>query len=1529
MLCNRMKSSQCLFLLVALLGAVLAGCGGDEPAPAPPPPPPPPPPAFVPVDVPIVLGTSGETLTLQTTESGGFTRDGEPFASGTTVEAAGNTYRLVLDDDAWTATFVPPPPVMVPLGASGETLTLEITESGGFTSNGEAFASGSTAEAAGNTYRLELQDGAWTATFVPPPPVMVLLGTSGETVTLEITESGGFTRNGEAFASGTTAEAAGNTYRLVLTDGVWAAEYVVPRPWATALGRSGDAVLITRREDGLFEAGDAIFSNGGTVIATNGSLYRLTLNEDTNLWNVEYLPPEPTAVLLGMSGETVLVERLEGGGYSVDSQRVVDGSTIESASGSTYRLSMQDGAWTATFLPPPPVVVPLGDSGQTVTLQVREDGQFEKDGQLYPSGSTQTVGGLTYRLEFQNGMWSAVAEARQITVTLGMSGQSVTILEHRDGEFTNTDGEPYLTGSTETVGDRTYRVVFQDGRWKAEFVKPRIEVQLGNSGRAMTLLIQENGTFTRQDGTPVLPNTVVQDGGDSYRLSLRDGRWTATFEPPAAVVIQLGASGESVTVVAREGGTYVRQDDGTPVRHNDILTAGGNRYRLVFEDGEWAARYQAEEVRVIGGDDTIILFRLEDNSYLFGNQPVEDGDIIEVGGNSYELTFLRGSREWLASRTSGPTARSVQVAVGTQTITLTRTSTGTYEYNGDPVSTGSQITVGENRYTLTQASDGTWSARAVSDTTTTDTGGVGGPTTTDTVNTFTDGRFDDDLDLTAEPVVNAYGVRLSTRGEQPGDADDRGTKIVPQRSGASHVEFPVYELMQGGLVTQERTYVDAAKAKLQEIVDIIRLNKPLYERDARDPDDHIADVGTATSPGLWRQAEMAVGKIFGLTDFDAAEMDGILGGDPWKGLTLDPEEVDTVIEALEDTIAVLSDVSRFGREYEEQITAIDDSVTDRNLDAADFFEGLMSRIRFGSTTGTRFGAYVVKLQDTDLAASDAARGGWTKGVFAYTPSDAPSAREIPDRGEATFRGSTVAVSDVDPANTKKGATLYAGKIELVASFARKNVKGTITELKDESGRTWEELSDEGRDKAVDSILLPAASLSSTETGFFETASGGATATAVFEDSLTANKDDDDAVFRVQLIDDAGEALGIWDAFDLEGAFGATRTGSVAKPTLPREVDRGGGAVGSTIYYTFDGTAGSGSGGPITADSEQSKFSLTRAQLGLAEDPVVTDAEITANFEDLNVQSIPTSRRGTTFASVLRSTVATARSGLTDENASTRLGDATDPVDDYLGFAAENITGTTRADLLPELNKLYAALGSASSFAREQESGGVFATQTYTSDQIRQLLAERRWDFKSRFSKNRYTRFGVWSQIAPVEADNNLGTTPTDPPHTGSFAYSPLNPVVAADISSLDFVADYEGRTLAVHHDTGDLYEGQIRLVVSWGTSPTVKSTITDLRGVSGSRSYFKHGTQDVRYIFFEGITVEAAGTLAGTVTMKVRYRDSSRDVSVTGTPTMAGIFVKDAIFTDEPVGVLGTWAIPTGITDIDAFSASFGAELKP
>ena len=159
-------------VLVALVALALVGCGGDEPAPPPPPPAPPPAPPFVPQDVAIDLGSSGETLTLQTTEAGGFTRNGEAFSSGTEVEAAGNTYRLTLESGTWSAAYEAPNPWAVPLGRSGEALLITRREDGLYEGGGSVFESGGIVMAAnGNQYRLTFEDDRWTSAYLAPEPV--------------------------------------------------------------------------------------------------------------------------------------------------------------------------------------------------------------------------------------------------------------------------------------------------------------------------------------------------------------------------------------------------------------------------------------------------------------------------------------------------------------------------------------------------------------------------------------------------------------------------------------------------------------------------------------------------------------------------------------------------------------------------------------------------------------------------------------------------------------------------------------------------------------------------------------------------------------------------------------------------------------------------------------------------------------------------------------------------------------------------------------------------------------------------------------------------------------------------------------------------------------------------------------------------------------------------------------------------------------------------------------------------------------
>ena len=394
----------------------------------------------------------------------------------------------------------------------------------------------------------------------PPPPfvpqdVVIDLGTSGEKLTLQTTEAGGFTRNGEAFASGTTVEAAGNTYRLTLESGTWSAAYEAPNPWAVPLGRSGEALLITRREDGLYEGNGNVFESGGIVTASNGNQYTLTFADDR--WTSAYLAPEPVPVGLGRSGEVALVTRTEGGSYQVGGQAIVSGSIVRSSTGATYRLVMQDGAWTATFEPPPPVVVSLPGSTQTVLLQLGEDGNYTRNGQPFASGSEITVGGEAFLLTLQNGRWTAVSQAPVLQmVRLGTSAVTLTLQRSPDGGWTE-DGVPVQNGEVRRVGNNRYRLLLEDGEWSAEYLRSTIPVD--GAGGLIILFQEENGDLT-YNGEVVRDGSVITQDGRTYELlELSDGTWLATpGAPPPASGDQTVSlpGGQTVTLRRTSSGTF-------------------------------------------------------------------------------------------------------------------------------------------------------------------------------------------------------------------------------------------------------------------------------------------------------------------------------------------------------------------------------------------------------------------------------------------------------------------------------------------------------------------------------------------------------------------------------------------------------------------------------------------------------------------------------------------------------------------------------------------------------------------------------------------------------------------------------------------------------------------------------------------------------------------------------------------------------------------------------------------------------------
>ena len=1152
------------------------------------------------------------------------------------------------------------------------------------------------------------------------------------------------------------------------------------------------------------------------VTAANGNQYTLTFADDR--WTSAFLAPEPVPVGLGRSGEVALITRTEGGSYRVGEQPIVSGSIVQSSTGGRYRLMMREGAWSATFEPPAPEVVPLGTSGQTVVLQRDELGNYLRNGRPFASGSTVEVGGETYLLTFQNGRWAAESQAPVLQM-----------------------------------------------------------VRLGTS--AVTLTLQRGS----------------------------DGGWSV---------------------------------DGDPVQNGDVRRVGNNRYRLLLEDGEWSAEYLRSPVPVEGAGGLIILFQEEDGTLTHDGDTVRDGSVVTQGGRTYELLRLSDG-SWLATPGAPPPASGDQTVSlpGGQTVTLRRTASGTFTYNNAPVSNGSEITVGANRFRLARASDGTWTATAVSSTQpppTVNPGTIGGPTQVDRRDDFTDGKLDNEA--TASGSVNEYGVKFVSRS-QPTPRDS-GTMIVPMKLSAAsdgtpvgfgnEHQFSVYELMQApALAPIRRTAAEVAKASLEELIAEMDLKKPLYNSEAVDSGEDIGGTG-----GLWEKAQDAVGRIFGYTRTetdDVPKLDDVLGDDPWRGARVDPNEVDDVIRALQRMIGVLSDAAEFATEFEKVIED-DADLTD---DADDYFSSIASRVRFGSTNATRYGAYAVTAGGTHSAEEM-----WDTGVFLYTPLDAPRTSEIPTRGSATFSGSTVAVlngsgaTGPDAVLEASDPQLYAGKISLDVSFSQTRVTGTVTDLKDEDGNPLRLRSDfTFRDEIVASITLPEAADgtgAAARDGLYTSTAAGSTIS--FGPSIQAQTSAS-STFRVQLVADATEALGIWRTgageAHLEGAFGATRSGSVTTPRLPTESDRGSNVAAMYELGSTSSFSDPDSDGKYT-------FTLTQTEIG-----GVGPADGLSFQTERLYSSSSHPERGSTYISEIRTAINAARSGLTDTNRDERITAANAALGRIVsGFPS--LTASDLAEARTALNSAYSALGSERSFynaVRPQAdrndnvaADGVFSTATsYTQDQIRTIFAERTIDFRLRTARTTYTRFGVWSQRSAEDAVGNAVSPKTNTAiENGSFAFGPRS-VSAAARTGLTFVADYAGRALAVETESGNLYGGSFELRVDWaGTSGNVSATITDLRGIDGATGLFRHDSRDVKSIFLTDIT-EASGAITGaTPAVQVRYTDSSvRDVTFTGgTGTMEGGFIGDS--TEGPIGVLGTWSIPADTGGLSkAMRGSFGADLRP
>ncbi len=574
--CNPMRIFALLATL-AVLSLGLAGCGGDEPAAATAPPAPTPaPPPFQPEAVEVALGANGGTATLMTTEAGGFTLNGEAFAGGADnpVEGeGGRMYVLTLTDGTWSAAFQPME-VMVGLGTSGESVTLMTTEAGDYTMAGEAFASGGMAmNSAGASYTLTMgEDGMWMAAFMPMTQT-VTLGTSEMSVELTSTETGMWMIGDAALTGdGSDTYTSGDlSYTLAMgADGMWMATFM-PMTQTVDLGTSGETVDLMTTESGGWAMGASSVSDGFVATTGDGDRYTLRMGAD-GMWMASFTPMA-VPVMLGGSGETVTLMTTETGGFTMNGQPVMDGSMTMNSAGESYTLAMgEDGMWMATHMPSSQPV-DLGASGMSVTLMTNEAGRWTLEGEvisddaMVAGGDNAATGAMNmYALTLgDDGTWDA--EYRPTTMAIGGTGLQAMARE---------DGSGYAVGDTMSLdaagmGEITtpdggmFRVAKDaDGmlagtRYDMDMANTALSVDskqtpADNANAAPTLSTDDRDTDANEK------NTMLNALGESFSMGELLGGGAAT-ENGANIVA--GARAELVKIRDRVAQLVaLRRDDG-------------------------------------------------------------------------------------------------------------------------------------------------------------------------------------------------------------------------------------------------------------------------------------------------------------------------------------------------------------------------------------------------------------------------------------------------------------------------------------------------------------------------------------------------------------------------------------------------------------------------------------------------------------------------------------------------------------------------------------------------------------------------------------------------------------------------------------------------------------------------------------------------------------------------------------------------------------------------------------------------------
>ena len=320
-----------------------------------------------------------------------------------------------------------------------------------------------------------------------------------------------------------------------------------------------------------------------------------------------------------------------------------------------------DGMFSAEYVQPPALSIPLGSSGSTVDVRINEDRTYSAmiggEWVMITAETTVTAAnGNVYRARLGpdgTPIGTMHVPAMQ-EVMLGMYGGTVTLTQGEDMTWSFGDIK-VMSGHEIMSNDRTYTLTQDaEGMWEAEFNPVYQIVALGTQG-SITLKQLEDMSWWDDTNAVALDGSYerMSENGNTYSLWYSDGVFTALFEPEMIMI-----EGTGLVARTREADDmYDVGDSQLPASKMGDVMDGDAMYHVWEQDGAlMGARFDAalhgdsdipafaiigDLKQATGGDGTDILPVLSaDNEDTVAN---EDRTMLQLGDNSFSVADLLDS----------------------------------------------------------------------------------------------------------------------------------------------------------------------------------------------------------------------------------------------------------------------------------------------------------------------------------------------------------------------------------------------------------------------------------------------------------------------------------------------------------------------------------------------------------------------------------------------------------------------------------------------------------------------------------------------------------------------------------------------------------------------------------------------------------------------------------------------------------------------------------------------------------------------